>query len=101
MAAAGAAESAKQARAANARCGALRRRVAGSIVRASGVGAASIGASWPRVLPRVALLFLKECLLDFIVDAQQPCFGASRTIAKVPSVGLELFDAFLGSPQLE
>jgi hypothetical protein len=46
------------------------------------------------------LLFLKERLLDFSVNADQPFFGMSGTVPKIICVCLKFACSFFGCPQL-
>jgi hypothetical protein len=54
-------------------------------------------------LPHGALLLFlsfKECLLDLIVDADEPFFGMSGTVPKVIRLCLKFACSFLGCPQV-
>jgi hypothetical protein len=52
-------------------------------------------------VPLVPVFLLKEGVLDFIVDTEQPCFCTSGAIAEMCGLGLEFPSSFFGSPQLK
>jgi hypothetical protein len=52
-------------------------------------------------MPRVPFFLLKKRVLDFIMDAQEPCFRARGTIAEMCGLGLKLSSPFLGGAQLK
>src|SRR5713101_7641664 len=112
---ASAAESAKQASAMNARGRPLRWRIEeviagdsrlGTLAFIRGriqascpgiparVGVAVVRGSLPRTVPRVPLFLLKKRLLDLIVDAQQTLLGTRGAFAKVCGLGLGFSQSF-------
>src|SRR5262249_20255269 len=60
-----------------------------------------VGTSLPRHAVRVALPLREEHLLDFVVDADEPCLGARGPIAKVRSLGLGFPQSFFGCAKLK
>ena len=52
-------------------------------------------------LPRIAVLFLKEGMLDFIMNAQQPCFRTGGSIAKMCNSLFKLPGPFFRGAQLK
>src|SRR5262245_2371319 len=114
MAEAGATASARPARAIRARDAALSLSVAAMRAGACVVGRGRILASppdlpvrpdgrssLPRSRVRIALLPLKESLLDLAVNADKPSFGARGAVAKVGSLGFGVPQSFLGRAQRE
>src|SRR5687768_17950714 len=65
------------------------------------VGRLLVSGSLPRCLPRVPVFLLEKCLLDLVVDAQEPRLGARGTVAKMIGLGFELPHSLLGSSQLK
>jgi hypothetical protein len=57
--------------------------------------------SLPLRMPRVPVLLLKERVLDFIMNTEEPCFCASGAIAEMCGLGLEISSPFLGGAQLK
>ena len=57
--------------------------------------------SLPRRLPLVPVLPLEECVLDFIMDTQEPSFRACGTIAKMCGFSLQFSSPFFGGAQLK
>src|SRR6516162_605550 len=59
------------------------------------------GTSLPRHAVRVTLFLWKEHLLDFVVDAHEPCLGAAGAIAKVCGLGLGFAQSLFGCSKLK
>src|SRR5262249_47924466 len=59
-----------------------------------------VSTSLPRHAVWVALFLWKEHLLDFVVDADEPCLGAGGAIAKVRGLGLGFPHSFFGRSKL-
>src|SRR6516225_2473477 len=59
-----------------------------------------VGTSLPRHAVGVALSLREEHLLDFVVDADEPCLGARGAIAKVRSLSLGVPQSFFGCAKL-
>src|ERR1700704_2051644 len=79
----------------------FRDAVTSSAISVFGRMGVSVRGSLPRGRPRIPFLLLEEGLLDFIVDAQQPCLGAGRAIAEVRGLGLGLARSLFGGAKLE
>jgi len=92
MAATGGAESASIAAAASSRR---------TVPLPAAMGFLLVGPSLPLRLARVAFFLLEKGALDFIMNAQQPCLGASGAIAEMDGLGLEVARPFFGGAQLE
>src|SRR6266481_884032 len=60
-----------------------------------------VGTSLPRHAVRVTLFLWKEHLLDFVVDAHEPCLGAGRAVAKVCGLGLGFPQSLFGCSKLK
>ena len=60
-----------------------------------------VSTSLPRHAVWVALFLWKEHLLDFVVDADEPCLGAGGAIAKVRGLGLGFPHSFFGRSKLK
>src|SRR5215831_15464533 len=60
-----------------------------------------VATSLPRRVVGVALSLGKEHLLDFVVDAHEPCLGARGAIAKMRGLGLGFPHPFFGCPKLK
>ena len=60
-----------------------------------------VATSLPRRVVGVALSLGEEHLLDFVVDAHEPCLGARGAIAKMRGLGLGFPHSFFGCPKLK
>src|SRR5262245_31298912 len=60
-----------------------------------------VATSLPRRVVGVALSLGEEHLLDFVVDAHEPCLGARGAIAKMRGLGLGFPHSFFGCPEVE
>src|SRR6516164_4778611 len=69
--------------------------------RRTGHPADALRPSLPRWLPLVPVLPLEECVLDFIMDAQEPGFRACGTIAKMRGFSLQFSSSFFRGAQLK
>src|SRR5262249_2146830 len=65
------------------------------------MGVFRVGPSLPLRLARVAFFLLEKGALDFIMNAQQPCLGASGAVAGMDGLGFEIARPFFGGAQLE
>src|SRR2546423_13285661 len=62
---------------------------------------ATLRPSLPLRLARVALFFLEKGVLDFIMNAEEPCFRARGAVPEMRGLGLKVSSAFFGGAQLE
>src|SRR4051812_15598521 len=62
---------------------------------------AKLRPSLPLRLARLALFLLEKGVLDFIMDAEQPGFGARGAVPEMRGLGLKVSSAFFGGAQLE